>query len=89
MALPANLNEIRERKMSEENNSSETFTKVPNAFLDNHLNKITHLPELKITLAIIRKTIGYGKRSDIISYSQFEEMTGMTRPSVCDGINLL
>jgi hypothetical protein len=39
------------------------------------------------TLAIIRKTIGYGKRSDIISYSQFEEMTGMTRPSVCDGIN--
>lgn len=87
MAQVLYIKNKQERYMTEDETPTENFTKVPNAFLDSHLNQITHLPELKITLAVIRKTAGFGKKTDIISYSQFEEMTGMSRPSVCDGIN--
>lgn len=35
--------------------------------------------ESKVLWVIFRKTYGYGKKEDAISYSQFEEMTGMNR----------
>lgn len=43
--------------------------------------------ELKVVLCAIRKILGFHKeKPEAISYSQFEEMTGLKRPSVAKGI---
>lgn len=42
--------------------------------------------ELKVTLAAIRKTLGYHKQQDPISLTQFQEMTGLARQAVIDGV---
>lgn len=85
-AAPADINRFRERKQMTQETPSENFTMIPNGFLDEQLAKIDYVTELKVTLVVIRQTIGYQKRSDIISYSQFEKLTGLSRPSVCDGL---
>lgn len=45
----------------------------------------THLSgdESKILWVIFRKTYGFNKKTDWISYSQFKEMTGMLNPNTC------
>ncbi len=53
----------------------ERYTRVPNAILD---DVTLSLHERAILVHIARKTIGYGKKSDGISYSQFEKATGMS-----------
>lgn len=64
------------------------YTCAPNEFFDEILQDITSLPELKVTLAVIRRTRGFGKDSDIISRSQFKELTGLTsNDSITQGIN--
>jgi phage replication O-like protein O len=64
------------------------YTQTPNAFYDKLLTQIDSITELKVTLAIIRKTFGYHKdNGDKISLSQLEEVTGLPRKSVVDGIN--
>ena len=63
-------------------------TQAPNSFFDDSLGKIKSLPELKVILAIIRKTFGWHKRQDKISLSQLEELTGLKRQSVQRGIDL-
>ena len=51
------------------------FTKVPNWILDDtSLNTF----EFRIMLVIARQTIGYGKKSDGISISQFSNATGIS-----------
>jgi phage replication O-like protein O len=58
------------------------FTPVPNKVLE-HLAQI-HLSgnEFKITLAIIRKTFGYGKKVDYIANSQLQTTTGLHKTVV-------
>jgi hypothetical protein len=87
MAIPSTVDfkQFQDRKMSLEK-PTDNFTMVPNAFLDEQLNKIEYVSELKITLAVIRKTIGFGKQHDIISLSQFEKLTGLGHASVVDGL---
>lgn len=77
----------------------EGFTSVPNMFFDEVLPNIDNMSELKILLAVFRKTYGWIKEidpetgqaiyklEDAISYSQFEEMTGLSNTSVMMGIN--
>ncbi|MDV2441678.1 replication protein [Acinetobacter gerneri] len=54
---------------------------VPNAFVDEVLNKISDAA-CKLYLVICRKTRGWNKEMDSISLTQFEEVTGKTRPTV-------
>lgn len=63
-------------------------TQTPNSFFDESLKHISSLPELKVVLAIIRKTLGWQKEKDRISMSQIREMTGLRQQSVQRGIEL-
>lgn len=60
------------------------YTQIPNALLD-LMPKMTE-SELRVTLAIARKTFGWGKRADRISLSQLEKLTGMRRQGVQNGL---
>ncbi len=65
-----------------------SFTKTPNSFFDKLLAEIDTLSELKVTLAVIRKTHGWqGKPEDMLSFSQLVELTGLSRPMVKQGID--
>jgi phage replication O-like protein O len=63
-------------------------TQTPNSFFDESLRTITSLPELKVVLAVIRKTHGWQKTQDKISMSQLEQLTGLKHQSVQRGIEL-
>ncbi|AXY60213.1 replication protein [Acinetobacter sp. WCHAc010052] len=54
---------------------------VPNAFVDEVLGKISDAA-CKLYLVICRKTRGWNKEMDSISLTQFEEITGKSRPTV-------
>lgn len=60
------------------------YTQIPNELL-------TLMPEMKeaelrVTLAIARKTFGWHKREDRLSYSQLMQLTGLSRQGVVNGI---
>lgn len=61
-------------------------TQTPNSLFDYWLEKIDSLAELKVTLAIIRKTFGWHKQEDTISISQLMKATGLSRQGVVDGL---
>lgn len=64
------------------------YTQIPNAIFDLMADKDAKLTEkeLKVLLAIARKTFGWHKKRDKISLSQLEQMTSMSRVSVVAGI---
>jgi phage replication O-like protein O len=90
MASSATLDfkSFQDRKLMTDEKSNDGYTKLPNAVVDEHLKDIDNVSELKVTIVVIRKTIGYQKKSDIISTSQFEEITGLAHQSVIDGLKL-
>jgi hypothetical protein len=59
---------------------------IPNAFFDEILPEIDTLSEMKVTLAVIRKTLGWHKEEDLLSYSQFERLTGLSNYGVTAGL---
>ncbi|GEM_PF-1527053 len=61
------------------------FTRVPNVCFDKYMKKLAP-NELQVYLFIIRKTVGFHKRSDIISLSQFEKFVGSTTPTIREAI---
>jgi phage replication O-like protein O len=61
------------------------YTQIPNVILD-EMAKDMGEAELRVVLAICRKTFGWHKVRDKISLSQLEEMTGLSRPGVLNGI---
>lgn len=54
------------------------FTQMPNFILDKLLPHLTG-SELKVLLVIVRKTMGWQKNSEKISFSTFNKMTGCGR----------
>jgi len=62
------------------------YTQTPNLFLDEHLPEMGHA-ETKVVLAIIRQTFGWHKQQDRISVTQFEDLTGLSRQGVQNGIS--
>jgi hypothetical protein len=74
------------------------YTSIPNEFFEEVLPFIETMSELKIILAIFRKTYGWVDRiengeaiyklEDSISYSQFRSLTGLSDSSISDGIKL-
>jgi hypothetical protein len=63
------------------------YTQTPNAFFDDVLPQINTLSELKVVTVIIRQTFGYHKQEDELSLSQLVAKTGLSKPSVVEGIN--
>lgn len=74
------------------------YTAIPNVFFDEVLPQINNMSELKILLAVFRKTYGWVKEidpntgqpiyklEDEISYSQFEQLTGLSSTSIATGL---
>lgn len=65
------------------------YTQIPNAIFELMADKDAHLKEaeLRVILAIARKTFGWHKKRDKISLTQLEEMTAMSRTSVIAGLD--
>lgn len=65
------------------------YTQIPNAIFDLMADKDANLKEaeLRVILAIARKTFGWHKKRDKISLSQLEAATAMTRKSVKSGLD--
>lgn len=74
-----------EQKPKAWNGEPPTYTQVPNALFDVAMCDMG-AAELKVVLAVIRKTIGWHKQRDAISLSQLEEMTGLARANVIRGV---
>jgi phage replication O-like protein O len=64
------------------------YTQIPNVFFDEILEGL-NLAETKVLLAIMRKTFGWQKQIDRISYSQIVKMTGLSKVSISSGIKSL
>lgn len=74
------------------------YSAIPNSFFDEVLPKINNMSELKILLAVFRKTYGWVKEidqntgqpiyklEDEISYTQFEKLTGLSSTSIATGL---
>ena len=55
------------------------YTRIANELYEAIVASPLSARELKVVLAVIRKTYGYGKKSDPISLSQLSEITGLDR----------
>jgi hypothetical protein len=56
-------------------------TQIPNVVLDDLMPQLSG-SELKVLLAIVRKTYGWQKRSDKISFTTLRQLTGLSRDAV-------
>jgi len=65
----------------------EPYTRVPNALLDSMADLGN--AELRVLLAITRKTTGFGKACDVISLTQLEKLTGIARPHLIAALESL
>jgi phage replication O-like protein O len=61
------------------------YTQLPNVLLD-AMCELSDA-ELRVALAICRKTFGWHKERDTLSLSQLEQVTGRSRPSTIAGVN--
>ncbi|HMR01740.1 MAG TPA: replication protein [Candidatus Competibacter phosphatis] len=61
------------------------YTQIPNILLEDHIKAMTEA-EMRVALAIARKTFGWHKRQDKLSLSQLMDLTGMSRQGVINGI---
>jgi phage replication O-like protein O len=76
--------------MSKDNPQLEDgYTKIANKILEDILLADLNKEELKLTLAIVRKTYGWNKKADKISYSQMAELTGIDRRHIGRGVKSL
>ncbi len=60
------------------------YTQTPNALLE--LLPLLPDAECRVLLVIMRKTYGWRKACDVISYSQLREATGMSQQGVINGV---
>lgn len=58
------------------------YTKIANEILESLVNTPLLGAELRVLLHIIRKTYGYNKKQDRISFTQFEKATGISRQTI-------
>jgi len=69
-------------------NNVVNFTRVPNFFFEECIYQLSE-SALKVYLTIIRKTIGWQKDKDFISYSQIQKMSNLSENSILKGIKEL
>lgn len=65
------------------------YTRFANELLEALIELRIPGQELRIVLAIARKTYGWGKKSDTISYGQLSKMTGVPRARVIEHVKNL
>ncbi len=65
---------------------SPNYTQTPNELFDLHMATMTGA-ELKVVMAAVRKTVGFHKKRETISISQFQQMTGLSRRQVITTID--
>lgn len=65
------------------------YTRVANELLDAFARLDVSGSAWRVFMVIIRKTYGFQKKSDKISLSQFVLLSGLTRRSVCRGVDEL
>ncbi len=65
------------------------FTPIAHEILDKLVNTPLLGTEFQILFCILRKTYGYQKKSDWISFTQFEIATGLSRPTISKGLKNL
>ena len=65
------------------------YTAIANEILDKVVNLSLLGSEFQVIFFIIRKTYGFQKKSDVISLTQFEKGTGLSRPTVVKTIKNL
>jgi phage replication O-like protein O len=65
------------------------FTKIANELLDGLVLSDLTSQEIKIVLAILRRTYGWGKKEDEISVSQFELLTKLDRRNIVKTVRAL
>lgn len=71
--------------MAEQGYQAPNHTQMPNILLDEHMAKMGEA-ELRVVLAVCRKTFGWHKDKDMISFSQLQQLTGLSRESVSTGV---
>lgn len=64
------------------------FTRIPNYFFDEYYFLLSE-SALKVYMAIARKTIGWRKNRDCISYSQLKNLSRLSETSISKGIKEL
>jgi len=65
------------------------FVAVPNALFDALLAANLTGRQLKIALAVVRKTHGFGKQEDDLTIQQLADITGLHRPNASAAFNAL
>lgn len=65
------------------------YTRIANELLEAIIRFNFSKREMKIMLVTIRKTYGYQKKRDIISLSQFSNLTGIDKANVQKTLNAL
>lgn len=66
-----------------------SYTKVPNTIYDSLLQQPLTASQLKTVMFVIRKTAGWGKSSDLISYGQIEKGTDLSRRAAIRAVGSL
>lgn len=64
------------------------YTQIPHELLDEVMPAVSSLAELKVTLAIARETFGWGRENRLLSLTQLQELTGLSRQSAQAGVKL-
>ena len=62
------------------------FVRIANELYDAILRAPLSKRELLIVFAVIRKTYGYGKKSDDLTMTQLAELTGLTRAHCSEAV---
>ena len=63
------------------------YTRIANELLEAVMAADLTARQLKVVLAVIRKTYGFGKKFDRITNTQIAEMTGIHHTHVCKAKN--
>jgi len=71
------------------NPQPDKYTKISNELLDALIRYRIPGEQMQVFLCVMRKTYGFNKKKDEISLTQFEESTGLKRPSVSRAIKAL
>jgi phage replication O-like protein O len=61
------------------------YTQIPNVVLDELIYKLS-MPEFKVLMFILRKTLGYHKKKDKLAISQIVKATGVSNRAVIDAV---
>jgi phage replication O-like protein O len=68
---------------------SNGYTKIANEILEKLSRTKMGGSSWMVLMAIFRKTYGYNKKKDWISYKQLEEITGLKKPNISRSIKIL